>query len=77
MLAARLHPGESHLRLEDIPVPEPHGEEVLVRVAGAGVCRSDLHVLDGEFEDGMERSGYRRIGGEVAPHRVQRYPRQG
>jgi hypothetical protein len=34
-------------------------------------------VLDGEFEDGMERSGYRRIGGEVAPHRVQRYPRQG
>ncbi len=51
MLAARLHAGESRLRLEDVPVPEPTGDEVLVRVAGAGVCRSDLHVLDGGFEE--------------------------
>ena len=36
MLAARLHAGESRLRLEDVPVPEPAGDEVLVRVAAAG-----------------------------------------
>ena len=51
MLAARLHPGERALRLEDVPVPEPSGDQVLVRVAGAGVCHSDLHVLDGMFAD--------------------------
>ncbi len=53
MLAARLYPGETGLRLEEVPVPEPHGDEVLVRVAGCGVCHSDLHVLDGMFADQM------------------------
>lgn len=47
MRAARLHHGERRLSLEDVPVPEPVGDQVLVRVAGAGVCHSDLHVLDG------------------------------
>ena len=51
MRAARLHPGERSLRIEDVPVPEPAGDQVLVRVAGAGVCHSDLHVLDGMFDD--------------------------
>jgi len=53
MRAARLHPGERSLRLEDVPVPEPAGDQVLVRVVGAGVCHSDLHVLDGMFDDFM------------------------
>jgi alcohol dehydrogenase, propanol-preferring len=35
------------LRLEDRPPPQPRGEEVLVRVRGAGVCHSDLHMVDG------------------------------
>ena len=55
MLAARLHPGESRLLIEDVPVPEPTGDAVLVQVAGAGVCRSDLHVLDGKFEELVRR----------------------
>jgi alcohol dehydrogenase, propanol-preferring len=55
MLAARLHPGASQLVIEDVPVPEPAGDAVLVRVAGAGVCRSDLHVLDGRFEELVRR----------------------
>ncbi len=47
MLAARLHaPGEA-LRLEEVPLPEPMGSEVRVRVSGCGVCRTDLHVVDG------------------------------
>jgi propanol-preferring alcohol dehydrogenase len=49
MLAARLFADEPLLRLVDVPVPEPCQEEVLVRVAGCGVCRSDLHILDGLF----------------------------
>jgi propanol-preferring alcohol dehydrogenase len=55
MLAARLHAGETRLRLEGVPVPKPAGGQVLVRVAGAGVCRSDLHVLDGAFEELVTR----------------------
>jgi propanol-preferring alcohol dehydrogenase len=55
MRAARLHPGETLLRLEEVPVPDPCGDEVLVRVAGAGVCRSDLHVRGGRFEELVSR----------------------
>ena len=51
MRAARLHGGERRLRLEEVPTPQPSGDEVLVRVTGAGVCHSDLHVLDGMFDD--------------------------
>ncbi len=36
------------LRLADLPVPEPGDGEVLIRVRACGVCRTDLHVLDGE-----------------------------
>lgn len=32
--------------LVDVDVPEPTGTEVLVRVEAAGICHSDLHVLD-------------------------------
>jgi alcohol dehydrogenase, propanol-preferring len=33
------------LALQDIPVPEPRPDEVLVKITGAGLCHSDLHVL--------------------------------
>jgi alcohol dehydrogenase, propanol-preferring len=47
MLAVRLHaPGEP-LRLEEVTRPEPAGTEVRIRVAGCGVCHTDLHVVDG------------------------------
>jgi propanol-preferring alcohol dehydrogenase len=37
------------LELADVPDPFPTGEEVLVRVAACGVCRTDLHVVEGEL----------------------------
>jgi propanol-preferring alcohol dehydrogenase len=36
------------IQLEELPDPEVGPTDVLVRVAGAGVCHSDLHVIDGE-----------------------------
>lgn len=49
MLAARLHaPGEP-LRLEELALPDPTGTQVRVRVAGCGVCRTDLHIARGEM----------------------------
>src|SRR4051794_40730118 len=35
------------LALEERPEPEPRGDEVVVRVRGAGVCHSDVHIVDG------------------------------
>jgi alcohol dehydrogenase, propanol-preferring len=37
------------LRCERLPVPEPAPGQVLVRVHACGVCRTDLHVFDGEL----------------------------
>ena len=37
------------LRLVRRPTPEPAAREVLVRVSACGVCRTDLHVVDGEL----------------------------
>jgi propanol-preferring alcohol dehydrogenase len=35
----------------DLPVPEPGAGEIRIRVAACGVCRTDLHVADGELSD--------------------------
>lgn len=48
MLAVRLHAAPGQLGIEDVPLPEPVGTEVRIRVAGAGVCHTDLHIVDGE-----------------------------
>jgi len=37
------------LRFDDVPVPEPSDDQVRVRVRACGVCRTDLHVIEGEL----------------------------
>jgi alcohol dehydrogenase, propanol-preferring len=37
------------LQLSEIERPEPHEGQVLLRVRACGVCRTDLHVVDGEL----------------------------
>ena len=37
------------LREAQLPDPEPGAGQVLVSVSACGVCRTDLHVLDGEL----------------------------
>ncbi len=44
-----LAPGR--LRLADLPVPEPAADQILVRVSACAVCRTDLHVVEGELPD--------------------------
>ena len=39
------------LRLAEVDVPQPGEDEVLVRVHACAVCRTDLHVVDGELPD--------------------------
>jgi alcohol dehydrogenase, propanol-preferring len=41
-------PGQP-LQWREVPVPQPGPEQVLLRVRTCGVCRTDLHVVDGEL----------------------------
>jgi NAD+-dependent secondary alcohol dehydrogenase Adh1 len=50
MKAVRLHAYGEPLRLDDVAEPELTGpHDVIVRVAGAGLCRTDVHIRDGWF----------------------------
>jgi alcohol dehydrogenase, propanol-preferring len=44
-----LHRAREPLQLEELPIPEPGPGEVRLRVAACGVCRTDLHIVDGEL----------------------------
>jgi alcohol dehydrogenase, propanol-preferring len=44
MLAVRTHVAGEPLRIEEVPRPEPSGSEVRIKVAGCGVCHTDLHI---------------------------------
>jgi propanol-preferring alcohol dehydrogenase len=70
-------PGQP-LREVDLPVPAPGADQVLLHVQACGVCRTDLHVLDGELTrpklplvPGHEIVGIVEAFGE----RVQRFAR--
>jgi len=50
MVLGRPAPVESHpLRLEEVPTPDPQEGEILIRVEKCGVCRTDLHVVEGDL----------------------------
>jgi propanol-preferring alcohol dehydrogenase len=40
---------ERPLRLVEIPTPQPRGDEVRVRVEACGVCRTDIHIAEGDL----------------------------
>jgi propanol-preferring alcohol dehydrogenase len=49
MRAMVLHAAGEPLLLEDVPEPAPGPGQVRLRVRACGVCRTDLHVVDGEL----------------------------
>jgi len=51
MRAMRLHGPGQPLVLEEVPRPEPGPGELQLRVLACGVCRTDLHVVDGELPE--------------------------
>ncbi|HEU4656550.1 MAG TPA: zinc-dependent alcohol dehydrogenase family protein [Capillimicrobium sp.] len=48
MRAMRLHAIGRPLRLDDVPVPVAGPGQLALRVEACGICRTDLHLLDGE-----------------------------
>jgi len=49
MRAMVLHKVGSPLILEEIPIPKPNEDELLVKVDACGVCRTDLHIAQGDL----------------------------
>lgn len=74
MRAVRLLAAGEELRLVEVARPEPAGSAVLVRVAGAGICHTDLHIVAGTQHRvelpltlGHEIAGYVDAWGPEAP----------
>lgn len=67
------------LRMTEVPVPVPTGpHDVVVRIGGAGVCRTDLHILEGQWAEksgvalpytiGHENAGWVHAVGSAVTH---------
>ncbi|MCG6951973.1 MAG: zinc-dependent alcohol dehydrogenase family protein [Betaproteobacteria bacterium] len=78
MRAMRLHAAHEKLRCDHLPIPGPGPGQVLVKVHACGVCRTDLHIVDGELTEpklplvpGHEIVGtVAALGAGVERHRV-------
>jgi propanol-preferring alcohol dehydrogenase len=51
MRAMVLEQPRTRLRLEEVPVPAPGPGQVLLKVHACGICRTDLHIVDGELTE--------------------------
>jgi NAD+-dependent secondary alcohol dehydrogenase Adh1 len=50
--AVRVHEYHADPAIDDIPEPQIQGPlDVIVKIGGAGVCRTDLHILEGQWAD--------------------------
>jgi propanol-preferring alcohol dehydrogenase len=52
MKAMQLAAPRTALKLVDLPTPRPGRGQMLIRIRACGVCRTDLHVVDGELAQG-------------------------
>ncbi|MGW2466921.1 zinc-binding dehydrogenase [Streptomyces bauhiniae] len=71
MLAGRLRLDSRTFAVEEVPIPAPGPGEVLIEVRAAGVCLSDVHLIDGSLSpffpvDAVTKAGAVTLGHEVA-----------
>jgi NAD+-dependent secondary alcohol dehydrogenase Adh1 len=79
MKAIRVHSYGQPPRLDEVPEPRVTGpDDVIVRIGGAGLCRTDLHIMDGWLADfipadlplvlGHENAGWVHAAGPAVGH---------
>jgi NAD+-dependent secondary alcohol dehydrogenase Adh1 len=67
MKAVRLHAYHQQPVVEEVPEPTLGGPlDVIVKIGGAGVCRTDLHIIEGQWDAAMSPSLPYTIGHENA-----------
>ncbi|WP_419996164.1 NAD(P)-dependent alcohol dehydrogenase [Streptomyces boninensis] len=79
MKAIRLHAYDRHPTVEEVPEPVLSSPlDVIVEIGGAGLCRTDLHIIEGQWEQksgvklpytlGHENAGWVRETGSGVTH---------
>lgn len=79
MQAVRLHQYQEHPVVEEIDDPSVTGpHDVIVRIGGAGLCRTDLHIIEGQWKEkvdvhlpytlGHENAGWVHAVGSAVEH---------
>ena len=53
------------IEVTEVPDPEPGPKDVIVKVAGCGICGTDLHILEGEFAPTLPVVPGHEFAGEV------------
>ena len=67
MRAVRLHGYHQQPVVEDVPEPTVQGQlDVVVKIGGAGGCRTDLHIIEGQWEAAMQPTLPYTLGHENA-----------
>jgi NAD+-dependent secondary alcohol dehydrogenase Adh1 len=67
MRAVRLHDYHQKPVIDEVPEPTVQGPlDVVVRIGGAGVCRTDLHIIEGQWDAAMSPGLPYTIGHENA-----------
>jgi propanol-preferring alcohol dehydrogenase len=66
ILSARLHQYKEPLVLDHVTKPPVNHDEVLVKVGAAGLCHSDLHLINGEWQALIPLNLPKTPGHEVA-----------
>ena len=67
MKAVRLHAYHQEPVVEDVPEPTVSGPlDVVVKIGGAGVCRTDLHIIEGQWAEAMNPTLPYTLGHENA-----------
>ena len=66
MLAGRLTMSTREFALEQVPIPVPAAGEVRVKVGAAGVCLSDVHLIEGLLTPALLKGEVVTLGHEVA-----------
>ncbi|MFW6380902.1 MAG: zinc-dependent alcohol dehydrogenase family protein [Bacillota bacterium] len=49
-MKAYVYHGEAGCSLEDVPAPQPQKDEVLIKVKYCGICGTDHHIKEGDFQ---------------------------
>jgi NAD+-dependent secondary alcohol dehydrogenase Adh1 len=67
MKAVQLHSYHKTPTVEEVPDPALSGPlDVIVRIGGAGVCRTDLHIIEGQWQEAMQPNLPYTLGHENA-----------
>src|SRR5438876_5750541 len=67
MKAVRLHHYQEQPKVEEVAEPKVTGpHDVIVKIGGAGLCRTDLHIIEGQWAEKMSPSLPYTLGHENA-----------